>query len=355
MHPFAEFIRLLGRGKTLSRGLTPEEAERAMAHDPRRRGAARADRRLPDAAAHEGGDRRRDRRLRARRRGRACRRRRRRVPISIGPATPARRAARPGICSRRCGSPAPAIASRCTGSTATRRAASTPARRWRGSACRRRAISPQAQRNSASAASPISRSTAFAPNWRELLMLKPVLGLRSAVNTLARSLNPFAAPAPRCRRRSIPATCRSTATRRWRWATRASGAFAATAARTSGGRRSRVEIAAAENGVARDFTLPPLIDGAGGERGAAAGRGAGRRSGAAATTRAPTPPWSARWRWRSASWARRPRRRWPGARALGRARPRPFPARRPGAGPARRRRRWAKSISSAPAPARPTC
>src|ERR1700760_5006946 len=31
MHPFAEFIRLLGRGKTLSRGLSAEEAERAMA------------------------------------------------------------------------------------------------------------------------------------------------------------------------------------------------------------------------------------------------------------------------------------------------------------------------------------
>ena len=30
MHPFAEFIRLLGRGKTLSRSLTPEEAERAF-------------------------------------------------------------------------------------------------------------------------------------------------------------------------------------------------------------------------------------------------------------------------------------------------------------------------------------
>ena len=43
--------------------------------------------------------------------------------------TPARRGGRRGICWRRCGSPAPAIAWRCTGSTATRRAASTPARR----------------------------------------------------------------------------------------------------------------------------------------------------------------------------------------------------------------------------------
>ena len=31
MHPFAAYIRLLGRGKTLSRGLTAEEAEQAMA------------------------------------------------------------------------------------------------------------------------------------------------------------------------------------------------------------------------------------------------------------------------------------------------------------------------------------
>src|SRR5437763_16701636 len=31
MHPFAEYVRLLGRGKTLSRGLTGEEARRAMA------------------------------------------------------------------------------------------------------------------------------------------------------------------------------------------------------------------------------------------------------------------------------------------------------------------------------------
>ena len=30
MHAFAPFVRLLGRGKTLSRGLTAEEAERAM-------------------------------------------------------------------------------------------------------------------------------------------------------------------------------------------------------------------------------------------------------------------------------------------------------------------------------------
>ena len=29
-HPFSAFVRLLGRGKTLSRGLTPEEAEQAM-------------------------------------------------------------------------------------------------------------------------------------------------------------------------------------------------------------------------------------------------------------------------------------------------------------------------------------
>ena len=71
-----------------------------------------------------------------------------------------------------------------------------------------------------------------------LMRLKPVLGLRSAVNTLARCPT-RSAPRPRCRPLSIPATCRFIATRRWLWATRASGAFAATAARTSGGRRSR--------------------------------------------------------------------------------------------------------------------
>ena len=37
-HPFARFINILGRGKTLTRSLTLEEAEEAMAHDPRRRG-----------------------------------------------------------------------------------------------------------------------------------------------------------------------------------------------------------------------------------------------------------------------------------------------------------------------------
>ena len=49
-HPFARFINILGRGKTLTRSLTIEEAEEAMAMILARRNAARAARRLPDAA-----------------------------------------------------------------------------------------------------------------------------------------------------------------------------------------------------------------------------------------------------------------------------------------------------------------
>ena len=55
-HPFARFIAILGRGKTLTRSLTIDEAEDAMAMIPRRAHAARAARRIPDAPAGEGGE-----------------------------------------------------------------------------------------------------------------------------------------------------------------------------------------------------------------------------------------------------------------------------------------------------------
>ena len=58
-HPFARFINILGRGKSLTRSLTVEEAEEAMGMILGGRGSPRATRRLPHAAPGQGGKRRR--------------------------------------------------------------------------------------------------------------------------------------------------------------------------------------------------------------------------------------------------------------------------------------------------------
>ena len=88
-----------------------------------------------------------------------------------------------------------------------------------------------------------------------------MLGLRSAVNTLARSLNPLGAKA------SLQAAFHPGYVSLHRDAALAVGDARVWSFRGDGGENERrpekpVEIAAAENGIAREFTLPPLIDGA---------------------------------------------------------------------------------------------
>ena len=117
-----------------------------------------------------------------------------------------------------------------------------------------------------SAASPICSLDRFAPELARLLMLKPVLGLRSAVNTVARSLNPFAAGA------SLQAAFHPGYVPIHRDAALALGDARVWSFRGDGGENERrpekpVEIAAAEHGIARDFTLPPLIDAPAGKEG----------------------------------------------------------------------------------------
>src|SRR6185437_14654921 len=92
-----------------------------------------------------------------------------------------------------------------------------------------------------------------------LLRLKPVLGLRSAVNTVARGLNPLGA------RASLQAAFHPAYVAIHRDAALALGDARAWSFRGDGGENERrpekpAEIAAAENGIARDFTLPPLVD-----------------------------------------------------------------------------------------------
>ncbi len=91
------------------------------------------------------------------------------------------------------------------------------------------------------------------------MLLKPVLGLRSPVNTVARGLNPFPA------RASLQAAFHPGYVPLHRDAALTLGDARVWIFRGDGGENERrpekpVEIAAAEHGVARDFTLPPLND-----------------------------------------------------------------------------------------------
>jgi uroporphyrin-III C-methyltransferase len=90
-------------------------------------------------------------------------------------------------------------------------------------------------------------------------MLKPLLGLRSPVNTLVRGLNPFGALA------SLQAAFHPGYVPIHRDAALMLGDARVWSFRGDGGENERrpekpIEIAAAEDGAARDFTLPPLID-----------------------------------------------------------------------------------------------
>ena len=129
-HPFAPFVRLLGRGKTLTRSLTAEEAEQAMAMIlagealPEQLGAFLMLMRVKEETGEEIAGFIRAARAAIAGAGGAG-------STSTGPPTPARSGNRRGSCSRRCCSRGAGWRVACTGSTATPKGAPTPARRWR--------------------------------------------------------------------------------------------------------------------------------------------------------------------------------------------------------------------------------
>ena len=257
-HPFSPFIRLLGRGKTLSRGLTADEAERAMAMIlagealPEQIGAFLMLLRMKEETGAEiaGFVRAARARLPAPPQSR---------PALDWPAY-AGKARRPPwhlLAALRLAGAGYAIA--CHGLDGH-----TPGRLYAGETLARLGLPPA--RDFAEAAAQLAERgfcylslDRFAPMLARLLLLKPVLGLRSAVNTVARSLNPFAATA------SLQAAFHPGYVPIHRDAALALGDARVWSFRGDGGENERrpekpVEIAAAENGVARDFTLSPLIE-----------------------------------------------------------------------------------------------
>ncbi len=258
MHAFAEFIRLLGRGKTLSRSLTPEEAERAMAMIlagealPEQVGAFLMLLRMKEETGAEIAG--------------FVRAARARLPAPSAPrpaldwpsyAGKARRPPWHLLAALRLAGAGYSIALHGLDG-------STPGRLYAGETLARLGLPPArdfAQANAQLAARGFTYLSLdrIEPELARLLLLKPVLGLRSAVNTLARSLNPFAAKA------SLQAAFHPGYVPIHRDAALALGDACVWSFRGDGGENERrpekpVEIAAAENGVARDFTLPPLLD-----------------------------------------------------------------------------------------------
>ncbi len=270
-HPFSGFVRLLGRGKTLSRSLTPEEAEQAMGMIldgealPEQIGAFLMLLRMKEETGAEIAG--------------FVRAARARLPAP---------SARPDLdwpCyagkARR--SPWHLLAALRLAGAGYRVAlhgldGHTPGRLYAGETLARLGLPPA--RDVAEAQAQLeARGFAYLsldriqPELARLLLLKPVLGLRSAVNTLARGLNPFGA------RASLQAAFHPSYVAIHRDAALALGdrvwSFGGDGGENERRPEKPVEIAAAENGEARDFTLPPLI--AGGLReGGARRRGAGR-------------------------------------------------------------------------------
>ena len=259
-HPFSPFVRLLGRGKTLSRSLTPEEAEHAMAMIlggealPEQIGAFLMLLRMKEETAPE-----------------------------IAGFIRAARAALPAPPEPRPDLDWPCYAGKARRPpwhllAALRLAGAgyrvalhgldghTPGRLYAGETLARLGLAP-ARDASAAHAEFAARNFAYlsldrlnAPLAR-LLMLKPVLGLRSPVNTVVRGLNPFGA------RASLQAAFHPAYVGLHRDAALALGDLRVWSFRGDGGENERrpekpVEIAAAEDGSPRDFTLPPLYDGA---------------------------------------------------------------------------------------------
>ena len=257
-HPFAPFVRLLGRGKTLSRGLTAEEAEQAMGMIldgealPEQVGAFLMLLRMKEESAEEIAG--------------FVRAARARLPAapSARPhldwpcyAGKARRAPWHLLAALRLAGAGYRVALHGLDGT-------TPGRLYAGETLARLGLPPardwrQAQAQLAQRGLAYLSLDRIEPKLARLLALKPVLGLRSAVNTLARSLNPFGASA------SLQAAFHPGYVTLHRDAALALGDARVWSFRGDGGENERrpekpVEIAAAENGIARDFTLPLLID-----------------------------------------------------------------------------------------------
>jgi anthranilate phosphoribosyltransferase len=257
-HPFSAFIRLLGRGKTLSRSLTPAEAERAMAMIldgealPEQIGAFLMLLRMKEETGEEIAGFVRAARERLPKP--AARRPDLDWPAYAGKA---RRAPWHLLAALRLAGAGYRVA--CHGLDGH-----TPGRLYAGETLRRLGLPPA--RDFAEAEAQLrERGFAyvsldrFSPALARLLLLKPVLGLRSAVNTMARSLNPFGAEA------SLQAAFHPGYVPIHRDAALALGDGRVWSFRGDGGENERrpekpVEVAAVENGVARDFTLPPLTD-----------------------------------------------------------------------------------------------
>jgi uroporphyrin-III C-methyltransferase len=260
MHAFAEFIRLLGRGKTLSRGLTGEESERAMAMildgeaHPEQIGAFLMLLRMKEETGAEIAG--------------FVRAARARLPAPTD-ARPdldwpcyAGKARRP---------PWHLLAALRLAGAGYRVAlhgldGHTAGRLYAGETLARLGLPPARDFDEAGAQLGGRRFAylsldRFAPELARLMLLKPLLGLRSAVNTLVRGLNPFGAGA------SLQAAFHPGYVPIHRDAALSLGDSRVWSFRGDGGENERrpekpIEIAAVENGVARAFTLPPLIEAA---------------------------------------------------------------------------------------------
>jgi uroporphyrin-III C-methyltransferase len=257
-HPFSAYVRLLGRGKTLSRGLTPEEAEQAMAMIldgealPEQIGAFLMLLRMKEETGAEIAG--------------FVRATRERLPQPQGPAPDldwpsyAGKARRP---------PWHLLAALRLAGAGYRVAlhgidGHTPGRLYAGETLARLGLPPardlrEAESLLAARGFAYLPLDALSPALARLLMLKPVLGLRSAVNTLARGLNPFQAKA------SLQAAFHPGYVALHRDAALALGDARVWSFGGDGGENERrpekpCAVAAVENGAARDFILPPMIE-----------------------------------------------------------------------------------------------
>jgi uroporphyrin-III C-methyltransferase len=257
-HAFSPFVRLLGRGKTLSRSLTAEEAEQAMAMIldgealPEQIGAFLMLLRMKEETGAEiAGFLRAARARLPKRTGRR--------PELDWPAY-AGKARRPPwhlLAALRLAGAGYSVALHGLDGV-------TPGRLYAGETLARLGL-PPARDFAEAEAQLAARGFAYlsldrvSPALARLLRLKPVLGLRSAVNTVVRGLNPFAAKA------SLQAAFHPGYVPIHRDAALALGDARVWSFRGDGGENERrpekpVEIAAAESGLPRDITLPPLLD-----------------------------------------------------------------------------------------------
>ena len=256
-HAFSPFIRLLGRGKSLSRGLDAAEAESAMGMIldgealPEQVGAFLMLLRMKEETAPEIAGFIRAARARAPAPG---------APPDLDWPCYAGKARRP---------PWHLLAALRLAGAGFRVAlhgldGHTPGRLYAGETLARLGLPPardfaeaQAQLGARGFAY-LSLDDVSAPLAR-LMRLKPVLGLRSAINTVARGLNPFGA------RASLQAAFHPAYVTLHRDAALLLGDSRVWSFGGDGGENERrpekpVVIAAVEDGAARDFTLPPLMD-----------------------------------------------------------------------------------------------